>query len=538
MSRLMPSAGSIGRGFREVEGAPEEPYFCARLVGGRVEVSGTPTCQLGHRLPSSTEKRPDGIFAGWLWDGVQLEVSNDRYGFYPLYYSAGQQHVAVSTSLYALLARGVSRDLDEAALSVFLRLGFFIGDDTPFASIRTVPPNTDFVWRPHSLRVQGRWALGRSHGLTRTQAMDAYIELFRRAMQKRLSHEATVAVPISGGRDSRHILLALCESGRLPSVTVTVRHPLPLRSEHPEAQALTAQLGLRHVVLDQIDSVFRSTQRIILRQNLCSLEHAWILPMVGYLRSRAGVIFDGIGGDVLSAGLFLDSHRLRLFQHGRLSELAEDLCGREASLPLLGPRLSGRLGGTSAFERVRRELERHREAPNPVGSFYFWNRTRRCIAQSPYRLLDDVPLVFSPYLDHELYDLLAGLPASMLLDHQFHTDTIQRAYPQTTAVAYARKGASVPGRSTPLTEFVRHMLGFSLRRIPSRVVSEPYLLPRLLRCLLDARYSESAEWLGRQALYLWALEDAIGDGSSRWSRLIRLPIRGHADQSTGYVSKS
>ena len=482
-----------------------EPYFSARVVGDRVEIKGVLACRLGHRLPSAKGTRPDGVFAGWAWDGSRLEVCNDRYGFYPLYYFAADRYIGVSTSLHTLLALGAPRDLDEAALAVFLRLGCFIGDDTPFAAIRTVPPDADFTWRPGSLRVTGRLALGKAHGLDRDEAIDAYITLFRRAMEKRVGPDASTAVPLSGGQDSRHILFELATSGRTPSVAVTVRYPSPMRSEEVEAGAVTARLG----VLDQTDSIFNAMQRAIARQNLCSVDHAWILPLVDYVGGRFEAIYDGIGGDVLSAGLFLDRERLALFESGRLAALAEQLAGRPVIPPVPGASLGRRLNNGVAQERLRRELERHADAPNPLSSFIFWNRTRRCIGQSAYRLIQAVPLVFSPYLDHEVYDLLAGLPASMLVDHDFHTEAIHRAYPWAAGLPYAPKPGALPGGSPARAKFNRQLLAYALRRPVSQAVRQTYLLPRLIRCLVDREYAGSGEWLGRDALYLWALQDAI-----------------------------
>ena len=76
-----------------------------------------------------------------------------------------------------------------------------------------------------------------------------------------------------------------------------------------EAGAVAARLGIPHVILDQAETMFEATQRAIARQNLCSVEHAWILPLVDYVRGQFGVVYDGIGGDVLSAGLLLAGSR-------------------------------------------------------------------------------------------------------------------------------------------------------------------------------------------------------------------------------------
>jgi len=75
------------------------------------------------------------------------------------------------------------------------------------------------------------------------------------------------------------------------------------------------------------------------------------------------------------------------------------------------------------------------------GSFFFWNRTRREIALASYRILNGGTEVLSPYLDHDLFDFLASLPASLMLDRQFHSETIRRAYPEYADIPFEDRGA-------------------------------------------------------------------------------------------------
>src|SRR5437867_3914137 len=110
----------------------------------------------------------------------------------PHFSAAGIQ----SSSLLELTCQ-CSRELDEDALAVFMRLGYFLGSDTPLRAIRAVMPPIE---RVHCSELQ-RGAL-----------IDEYIERFRAAIQRTLPCEHP-AVLLSGGRDSRHILLELVRSG-------------------------------------------------------------------------------------------------------------------------------------------------------------------------------------------------------------------------------------------------------------------------------------------------------------------------------------
>ncbi len=80
----------------------------------------------------------DQVFARWHWKGEQLVIENDRWGIQPIFWAASANAVHVSTSLDALLDAGVPAALDDAALAVFLRIGYFVGNDTPFRSIRAL----------------------------------------------------------------------------------------------------------------------------------------------------------------------------------------------------------------------------------------------------------------------------------------------------------------------------------------------------------------------------------------------------------------
>jgi hypothetical protein len=118
----------------------------------------------------------------------------------------------VSPSLVKLVEAGAPTGFDEAALAVFLRLGFFLGDDTPFQSIRTLP-RTARSPEAGTVTISGGYRFVRPQRLSRDAAIDGFIDLFRQAMSRRPPVGQDVVVPLSGGRDSRHILLELCESG-------------------------------------------------------------------------------------------------------------------------------------------------------------------------------------------------------------------------------------------------------------------------------------------------------------------------------------
>ena len=127
------------------------PYFEAVCDGTGVKTSGSPRIQLGHRIDLGPGREPAGNWVEWEWDGERLEVRNDRFRGYPLYYMQGPASVAVSPSIDALLGLGGDRGLDTDAIAVFLTIGHFVGEDTPFRAIRALPPAAKLTWRAGGL---------------------------------------------------------------------------------------------------------------------------------------------------------------------------------------------------------------------------------------------------------------------------------------------------------------------------------------------------------------------------------------------------
>jgi asparagine synthase (glutamine-hydrolysing) len=486
-----------------------DPYIHIRRKSNHYEIEGESSCFVGHALPSARYERPDGIYAEWIWDGERLIVRNDRYGFFPVFYFTGKDEIAVSTSITKLLAVGAPTDIDEAGMAVFLRLGFFIGEATPFKGIKLVPPDCHFKWTHEHFDVTGKLPINKPQHLKRDELIEAFATSFKEAMLRRLPVGQT-AVPISGGRDSRHILLELCDAGHRPAICPTLRHFPPRNDTDAEsAEELTEVLKLKHVVLTHPRSRLNAELRKNLQTNFATTEHAWILPLAGYLNGKVQTMYDGIAGDVLSAGHLQDSERLAFYEANDFAGLAkfllrdpDNLLSEKALQALVTPGIYRRFNYELAVSHLTSEIEKHADAPNPVASFILFNRTRRAIATSPYCLFKAIPNVFSPYLDHALYDLLSSQPAKMTLDYRLHSETIARTYPRYAAIPYGEKKYAIRDAGHQRS-FAQELLRHFLANLP-RCINKSYILPRLLRSATTG--NDSIASLGPPCVYLTQLE--------------------------------
>lgn len=491
------------------ETAPAAPFFAVRKVNGEYQTQGVAQCRLGHRIPARSGDTPDGIFVEWTWDGDKLIVKNDRYGFFPLYYFVTDDGIAVSPSLIQLISLGAPGDFDDAALAVFLRLSFFIGEDTPFKAIRLIPPDATFCWSSGELTITGRLRSVSRQNLKRDEVIDTYIALFREAIARRLPTSGLTAVPLSGGRDSRHILLELCRTGHPPDITATLHHPPPRNNGDAESAAqLASALKLQHTIIEQPQSRLQLELRKNVHTNFSTFEHGWLLPMADFLRGRATSMYDGVAGDVLSAGHFLAEDLVNLYESGNLNGLAGTLLTADSPERALRAVLTAeayqRLSYELALSHLVEELEKHTDAVNPTTAFFFWNRTRR-VAALNNGLFASVPNVYSPFIDHEVYDFLTSQPASMFLDYQLHIDTIARAYPEFAHIPYEQKGYSVVDHSN----FRRFALEVSRYHLTQRssLLRDGFLFSRLLVNLAFGR--QGITWLSPLTIYLAQLENLV-----------------------------
>ncbi len=486
-------------------------YFHAKKINGQFEVKGSPDCLLGHEIPRSSGQKPDGVYAKWHWDGNTLTVENDPFGFYPLYYYCHNGEIGLSPSIWKLFEEGASREIDYKALSVFIRLGFFIGNDTPFKYIRALPPIVKFQWNKDGLVLKGQCAQTKCLQITRHDAVYRYASLFQQSMKRRLPKDNNFVIPLSGGRDSRHILLELNRLGYKPKFCVTHDHYPPRSDEDVRiAKHLCSELKIEHITLKQQVKLFKNEIRKNFITNMCTDEHAQILILADFLKGKTKLIYDGLGSDWKT----FVPEQIENFKEERLKELSKILfqywvMGEDIAQLILTPESYKRMHIDCATDHLVSELKNHVDTPHPISSFYFWNKRRREISLSPYAILSDIPCIYSPYLDFDLRTFLSSLPIHVRMDSNLHTDTIYHAYPQFAHIPFEQKHAMGIDPQACRSEFLRSLLYYLLfvRKGRSHFIKSTYIVPRLMHCLVSKNYRKSIWWIKPPLLlYLSQLE--------------------------------
>lgn len=460
-------------------------FLHLRVASGNILVDGLASSAVDHRLENSSGVQ-QGVYAEWNFDGKLLSVQTSRHGLVPLFAFITDAEVCISWSLLKVVEKTRRTEFDDDAIAVFLRVGYFLENDTPFKDVKVVRQSVFLSWtmRSFSLRQVGEESHTPYSG-SREAALQSYIELFSSAMQARLRSGAC-ELPLSGGRDSRHILLELIRMRRKPSACVTCTFPPPrTNSDVALAKLLCDMLEIPHRVLKQSGSFLRRALRKNLMTSLCTDEHTWALPLIDGLGLKSSYTYDGIGGDVLSAGLFATPERLAHCRNGDAAAFARDVLGGAAQevawTRCLRKEALERFSYDRALARMTLAVIPHMNKPNPIASYFFWNRTRREIALFTFRMYPAHITVYAPYLDDAVFDFLMALPGELLLDHQFHTDAISQAFPAMSAVPYDLDDVEPnnPGFAYSF-KLGAEACAYVLARNDDRWLEKGFVVPRLL----------------------------------------------------------
>lgn len=435
-----------------IESGSEAPFIALVPGPGGVHLAGQASTLVGHRMRVPDDPRPRGLWGEWAWDGETLTAQVDPLGFFSLFVFALGDRVMISPSILQLLAQGADPAPDPVAMAVFHPLGFFVGNDTPFRHIRVLSPGGRLTWRAGVLRVEDNTPTPSTLDVTREQAVDAIIESLRVSIRRFLaSWDGPIGLPLSGGRDSRHVLLEMLNQGRKPDTCVTFHHGgRALNAEVQAASAVAARANVRHAILGHPRMRLRDSLRGILMTQLCSDEHAQMMPMHDFFAGSAYAAIDGIGGDILTTPesdlpTFMERAQRDDFE-GNARSMATGhgtVISRHGYKGGAGALFSPDLE-EAAIDRIALTMRAFANWPDSYQAFWFWNRTRREISFVSTAVLGGAAMVSCPYLDPDFVALGLSLPWAITCDQKLHDDAIARAYPRFADIPFAEAFTSQP----------------------------------------------------------------------------------------------
>ncbi len=476
-----------------------------RWKDGFATCRGTESHFEGYRLRDPSQ----GVFASWNWDGSTLKVDCGWGGFWPLFYAVSGPEIWISPSIAVLLREGAPRELDYATLGTFAGWDYIVGDRTFFRAIRAIPRSGQLRWTQGHVQAEDRIPRATVSTLTRDAFVDAFIEVVRTSVRRHVEVRpgGPWLVPLSGGRDSRHLFLEMVRQGCRPIDCFTTDRVDVFTGEGPIAAELARRCGARNRLVQRALPSVRDELETLRLTQLHAPEHSWYLNLAREVGRYQGIVADGIGTDSLLKPIGPFPLKLRkLHEQGKLDEVVDGF--RQMHL-WIGWQRSARQSGWEAESRqlLIDELRRHVDAPYPSGSFRFWNRTRRTIAWAPFRVLGEANMVFAPYLDPEVVGLVCSMPTDALVESDLRTTAILRAFPEFADIPF--ESHTPPSRDLyPWSVRARMAAGMMARLAAapsSDLLENRWLWPRLMRSIVDPGY-HSLEWFAAPVLRTLMME--------------------------------
>jgi asparagine synthase (glutamine-hydrolysing) len=402
-------------------------------------------------------ERLRGMFAVAVWDRREQRgvLIRDRLGIKPLYYALAGNRVVFGSELKCVLASGLVRDeLDPEAIAAYLTLGFVPGSMTPLRQVRKLEPGQRLVVADGRVTVERWWRYPSPAPDLVARPADEWAEILLdkldESVRLRLMSDVPLGAMLSGGLDSSLIVALMARHMVEPVKTFSVGFA-GTGSELPDARRVAAWGGADHSELEvSLRSDPAELARLVwhLDEPLADLSALGFLPLCELARRQVTVALSGQGADELLGGY--RKHRVAslaeawrripgplrrgvaaALRHGpgRADRLVDSLQAPDPGARLLAS--SGLMHADLATDLFAGALAEHAGAAAAL----LEGRLADAPAAAPLEaalyldgrmgLVDDMLTYFDrasmacslevrvPFLDHELVELCARIPAGL-----------------------------------------------------------------------------------------------------------------------------
>ncbi len=271
----------------------------------------------------------NGMYAFALWDARRrrLLIGRDRLGIKPIYLCSDGKRLLFASEAKAILAvPGVKAELDPAALSSYLALGYVPAPQSIFRGIRKLPPATLLVAEGGRVEERRYWRV--PGDVDRALSEDEWVARLRARLEESVRMQMVSDVPIgaflSGGVDSSAVVAFMSAHSDRPVKTYAIGFgggdAEAYYNELPYARQVAQRFRTDHHEILVRPDVVSLLPRLLWHMDEPIADTAFITTYLvsEFARRDVTVILSGVGGDELFGGYrrYLGNHYQAYF--GRL----------------------------------------------------------------------------------------------------------------------------------------------------------------------------------------------------------------------------
>jgi len=253
-----------------------------------------------------------GMFAFAVWDlrRRQLLLARDRVGKKPLFYAERDGVLSFASELAALLEdRTIPREIDHRALDSYLSYLCVPAPLSAFRAIRKLPPATTLVYRDGRTTTERYWALDFSKKRVVSDIESLHEEIregIRAAVKRRLVADVPVGALLSGGIDSSAVVAAMAQEATGTVKTFSIGFDHESFNELPAARRVAEHCGTEHREFTVRPDAIALLPRIVRHYGEPFADHSAIpsFYVSAVTREHVTVALNGDGGDESFAGYY------------------------------------------------------------------------------------------------------------------------------------------------------------------------------------------------------------------------------------------
>ena len=216
LRRQAPGQGWSGYPLTAAETGPWQLWILGELYGGADARAVAADVAMG-RAPASA-LNGHLLLLGWNESERQWHVWTNRFGTVHAYYANDGSRAGLGTCFSAVSRAASRRRLDWDGLAGFFAFGFFPQDRTFFEDVRILRPSSHYVFDGAGRLLKSERYAGWRHRPDARRSprdtVEAFASVLHPIMDEQSGSPERMAVPISGGLDSRTTVAALTRPGR------------------------------------------------------------------------------------------------------------------------------------------------------------------------------------------------------------------------------------------------------------------------------------------------------------------------------------
>ncbi|MBW7675605.1 asparagine synthase (glutamine-hydrolyzing) [Chryseobacterium chendengshani] len=204
---------------------------------------------LYQKYGSELPKHLNGMFSVAIWDEKkqQLFCVRDRFGEKPFFFATGKNGEFIFASeIKAILATGlVNEELNDEAVSHFLRHSYINSHQTIYKNIQVLAPASQLIYDDGKIEISQYWNLPEEElNISEEDAVRKFKSLVEKSVKKQLIADVKVGAFLSGGLDSG-TLVALSSRHNSNLTTLGFEYQGEW-NEMPEARSISQKYNTNH----------------------------------------------------------------------------------------------------------------------------------------------------------------------------------------------------------------------------------------------------------------------------------------------------